>query len=742
MSFDAFKEVTISNPGSATRYGSDDVLDVMKILNGKVVSNRRPLIAGRWRWTAYQEIKQMTEASVPTPSEADVVHLFQSATDNKLKVKKTGGTIINLEDIGSGTWSNSSTETFSNKIIPMDTNTFKHSTTNAQGDIMFYDTTATKYIRLARGTANQSLTVNAAGTSLEWQTITGGGGGGEANTASNVGSAGIGIFYQKLSVDLQFKSIFSPDGSINISDDTGNQKIDLTIPAGIVKTGTSNTYGDFQQTFRSSRLALTNPANTFNYFFVGSAIAASRNITIPLLTANDNLVFDSHAATLLNKTLSTGTVADINTITLKHSATNNAGDMIVNTGTKYDRFARGTADQMLKMNSAGTGLEWGTSSGGGVKLPDGNIAPTTGRWGAFWGGAADGYGMLGFYHKYFRVGGSTSSASESVTEIYSDAGTGQYAEFKTAYGFRRDSTCVFKVKWKLVTSATCKVKIGLADVAQLPTGGTGSQTTRYDVAQNGGQHLEFDGISRAGIRFDASASGLGQPVTEVVVRFRKYGSPSGSATVGVRKASDGTLVTLGSFTPNSFGSGEQTTTISASSNSYNMTTNDVVVVEFPDNASNGIELDQDESASSPSGYTSREWNGSTWATTAYIIAMKISTTSGGGTSGDTPLAANANGIMLHGTVGTHTNYRVARNNGAASQTEEDSTKALANTTLHTAEFNLNSTNCQVIIDGTTFTYTTVVPATTTAMAFFMHIESATNAERGLGIAYAQVVVTS
>lgn len=742
MSYTPFKEVTVANPGSSTRYGSDDLLDVMKILNAKVVANRRPEIINPWRWSSWQEIKQVTEASVTTPSTANVVHLFLSATDNKLKVKKTGGTIINLEDVGSGTWSNSSVETITNKTMHIDANTFKHSTTNAQGDIMFYDTTAGKYIRLARGTASQSLTVNAAGTSLEWATVTGGGGGGEANTASNVGSAGIGVFYQKLGVDLQFKQLFSPDASINISDDTGNQKIDITLAGSFVKTNQANTYGDFLQTIRSSRLAITNPANTFAYLFVGSAITATRNITLPLLSGNDTLVTEALSQTLTNKTMGTGTIANTDTITLKHSTTNTAGELLVNTGTKFDRKAKGGADTFLKVNASGTDLEWGSPAAGGVKLPDGSTAPSTGRWGAFFGGAADGFGMLGFSGKYYRVGGSTSSASESITEIYSDAGTGQYAEFKTAYGFRRDSTCVFKVKWKLTTSATCKVKIGLADVAQLPTGGAGTQTTRYDVSQLNNQHLEFDGISRAGIRFDASASGLGQPVTQVVVRFRKYGSPSGNATVGVRKASDGTLVTLGTFTPNSFGSGEQTTTINAPSNNYNMATNDVVTVEFPDNATDGIELDQDDTSSSPSGYTSREWNGSTWATTAYIIAMKISTTSGGGTSGDTPLAANANGIMLHGTVGTHTNYRVARNNGAASQTEEDSTKALANTTLHTAEFNLNSTNCQVIIDGTTFTYTTVVPSTSTAMAFFMHIESATSAERGLGIAYAQVVMTT
>ena len=744
MSFTPFKEVIIANPGSTTRYGSDDLLDVMKILNGKTVSNRKPIIANVWRWTLYQEIKQMAEASVPTPAEADVVHLFQSATDNKLKVKKTGGTIVNLEDIGSGTWSNSSTETVSNKTVHIDTNTIKHSTTNSQGDVMFYDTTAAKYIRLARGTANQSLTVNAAGTSLEWQTITGGGGGGgEANTASNVGSAGIGIWYQKTGVDLQFKSLFSPDASVNISDDTGNQKIDLTIPAGIAKVGQANTFGDFLNTFRSSKLAITNPANTFTYTFAGSPIAGNRILTLPLLTSNDALVTETFATLLSNKTLGSGTVANTDVITLKHSTTNNPGDLLCSTGTKYDRLPRGVAGQHLMMNPTGTGIEWGVLMGGGIMLPDMSMAPSTGRWGAFWGGAADGSGMLAMLEDVERMHGSTISATESVTEIYTAAGSNQIAELKTAPAFRRDSTCVFKAKWRLVSTSSCKVKIGLSDATSLPAGGTGTLQTDYDDTQFSGGHLEFaGGISRHGIRYDSGASGLGRMVQEVTVRFRKYGSPSGNATVGIRKASDGTLVTLGTFAPNSFGSGEQSTTISNTSNTYVMVVGDRVTVEFPSNDTNGLELDQGDPASPANNYTSQDYDG-TWGNTPQDtpIAIRIRSSTGGGTSGDTPLNS-ANGIMVHGTLGTHTNYQIARNNATTTQTTVDSGKALANTSTHEVTINLNSTNIQVTLDGTLFTYTTVIPATNVGMAWFFHIETSTAAERGLGIVYGQVVMTT
>lgn len=53
-----------------------------------------------------------------------------------------------------------------------------------------------------------------------------GAGGGEANTASNVGAGGVGVFKQKTGVDLEFKNINS-DSTITITDDTGNNEVDI-----------------------------------------------------------------------------------------------------------------------------------------------------------------------------------------------------------------------------------------------------------------------------------------------------------------------------------------------------------------------------------------------------------------------------------------------------------------------------------------------------------------------------------
>ena len=55
--------------------------------------------------------------------------------------------------------------------------------------------------------------------------------------------------------------------------------------------------------FRSGKFELRNPADTFSYNYVTSAITGDRTITLPALASNDIPVYNSFAATLSNKTL-------------------------------------------------------------------------------------------------------------------------------------------------------------------------------------------------------------------------------------------------------------------------------------------------------------------------------------------------------------------------------------------------------------------------------------------------------
>lgn len=91
------------------------------------------------------------------------------------------------------------------------------------------------------------------------------------------------------------------------------------LPATIVYTDQTNTFGDFAQVFPDDQLFIQNPAATFEYQIIAAAIAADRTATLPLLTGNDTFVMEAHTATLTNKTFDltdntlTGTTAEFNT---------------------------------------------------------------------------------------------------------------------------------------------------------------------------------------------------------------------------------------------------------------------------------------------------------------------------------------------------------------------------------------------------------------------------------------------
>ena len=127
-------------------------------------------------------------------------------------------------------------------------------------------------------------------------------------------------------------------------------------------TAATNDWGAFMQTFRHQNIKMMNPANTFGYVWNTSTISANRNVILPLLTADDTVVFANTTQTLVNKTLTAPTISamvvNVDSNTIKHGTTNNNGDLLVSTGTKYDRFARGTADQVFCMNASGTGALW------------------------------------------------------------------------------------------------------------------------------------------------------------------------------------------------------------------------------------------------------------------------------------------------------------------------------------------------------------------------------------------------
>ncbi len=66
------------------------------------------------------------------------------------------------------------------------------------------------------------------------------GGSGEVNTASNVGTAGVGLFKQKAGVDLELKKLNPASSKVTIIDDAGNSKIDIDVSVVKADVGLGN----------------------------------------------------------------------------------------------------------------------------------------------------------------------------------------------------------------------------------------------------------------------------------------------------------------------------------------------------------------------------------------------------------------------------------------------------------------------------------------------------------------------
>lgn len=140
------------------------------------------------------------------------------------------------------------------------------------------------YVDIADGHLKRK---NSAGTISDLETG-GGGGTGEANTASNIGAGGVGVFVQKSVFDLQFKNINTTSAYLTVTDDPVNNEIDLDVGVNVAKLNVAQTFTS-THTFNSGALSLRNPANTFSYNFVAGAITADRTLNLPVITGTDTV---------------------------------------------------------------------------------------------------------------------------------------------------------------------------------------------------------------------------------------------------------------------------------------------------------------------------------------------------------------------------------------------------------------------------------------------------------------------
>ena len=171
----------------------------------------------------------------------------------------------------------------------------------------------------ASGDAAAGKFLNADGS---WA-VPPGTGGGEANTASNVGTAGVGVFKVKSGVDLQFKKVNAGSNMVTITDDTGNDEVDVNVvPAnftGIPQVAVDNLITDLaaKQPLDAELTALAGLVSGADLmpYFTGSGTASTTTIT----TFGRSLVDDA-SATAARTTLNVDVAGTDNSVNVTLAA--------------------------------------------------------------------------------------------------------------------------------------------------------------------------------------------------------------------------------------------------------------------------------------------------------------------------------------------------------------------------------------------------------------------------------------
>lgn len=112
-----------------------------------------------------------------------------------------------------------------------------------------------------RGSSLYYVDMNGNETDI---TTGGGGGSGEINTASNIGSSGVGVFDAKVGVDLQFKKLKASTSKITIVDNVANNTVDFNAVISASDVGLGNVTNDAQLKIASNLSDVYNRQTSLN----------------------------------------------------------------------------------------------------------------------------------------------------------------------------------------------------------------------------------------------------------------------------------------------------------------------------------------------------------------------------------------------------------------------------------------------------------------------------------------------
>ena len=140
----------------------------------------------------------------------------------------------------------------------------------------------------------------------------GGAGGGEANTASNVGTSGEGTFDAKIGTDLQFRKLNPLSSKITIAADVANKKIDFNIP-------------DASNTVKGAAELADDGESSGNVVVQGND-SRLYNSRVPSGTAGGDLAGTYPSPTVALNAIGTTKLADMAANTIRANATASTAD--------------------------------------------------------------------------------------------------------------------------------------------------------------------------------------------------------------------------------------------------------------------------------------------------------------------------------------------------------------------------------------------------------------------------------
>lgn len=119
--------------------------------------------------------------------------------------------------------------------------------------------------KLSADTPASGEVLSYNGTGFEWITPQAASGSGEVNTASNVGTGGVGVYRQKTGVNLEFKSIAAASNRVSVTNNVGNNTVDVdVVTANLGLTSASVGLGNVNNTSDANKPVSTAAQTALN----------------------------------------------------------------------------------------------------------------------------------------------------------------------------------------------------------------------------------------------------------------------------------------------------------------------------------------------------------------------------------------------------------------------------------------------------------------------------------------------